>query len=190
MTYYSTREDLTQSTTFASALSAMIEEAVEQALANPTKTLTQTIRFMGKANVGSQIAVETYDIIVNGEDNSVTVGGAVIDMSINAAGTALTIALLGLTSLSIVPLAIATVAATGAVAYLYSAFAEEFVDDWWLTLNGQDEIEFYDANGDHAAGLIFPDGFTGSAADAAYAFITHPSSQTIANDNFNLRVAA
>jgi len=177
--YYLIGEDLTQSTVFISELSAMVEESLLQASSEPTKTLTKTMKFLGKANVGSQIVVETYDIIVNGENNSVTVGGAVIDMTANAAGTLLATKLLIAAGLSGGVLAVGVVVSAAAVAGLYSAFVEGFVDDWWLTLNGKDEIKLFDSSDNQIAGLIYPDGFAGPATDAVYAFITHPNSQSI-----------
>jgi hypothetical protein len=63
----------------ASSLFALLEEAIVQALNEPTKTLTRTVNFLGKKNVLGQLGSDSYDILVNGED-------AIVDMSIKMGG--------------------------------------------------------------------------------------------------------
>lgn len=178
--YYIVEPDLNVDGAVVSAISAMLEEATVQALSNPTKTITKTIKLLGTANVGSQLVVETYNIVVNGETSQAEIAGALYDMQIGILSTAAAGAILGMFTGGIL-LAGGTILTAGALAGFYSAFLEDDVNDAIETLIGKDMVQFFDAQGEHTAGIVFGDGIpAGSSSvaelDAVWAFITNENS--------------
>jgi len=71
------------------------------------------------------------------------------------------------------------VIASGAVNAVYSKFVDPITEDILLTLNGKDELQLFDTNGDQIAGMIYPDGISGNGEDAVTAMIVHAESAGI-----------
>lgn len=86
---------------------------------------------------------------------------------------------------AIAPISIIGLVVAGGVEAFYSKFidpiTDEAIDELFLSLNGETEVQFFDSNGDKKAGLIFPEGLTGTNPDAIHSFINHSGSS-----NFDL----
>lgn len=150
---YYVNKDPSTDTTFVSALTSAVENLIAEA-ENGVTEFRKFIRIAAKTGIGGQIAVETFDIIVNEDRATATIAGAVVDLTV-AGITAALIALIGIEGIAAV--AVAT-AATAIYSWGLEKHVDEALDDW---LGTQDkDIELRDANGSLLGGAFYNDGYS------------------------------
>ncbi len=144
---------------------------------------TQTIKFVGSVAIGASTQNVTNTVQIHFEkldtgeikiEDRLYAPGLVADTALSQVITSMI-----LTALAVEPFGLLGLAIAGGTGYLYSKYVSPITADLMLELDGQDESQVYDHNGNLLAGTKYRDGIPGTRDEAVQSLITNASDHNL-----------